>query len=68
MRQNERDPESEHSKSLDAINGNENRQELVFTTLLHVMGVLPQFREKGLRVLQIPGVKAFGKPTVNRGE
>ncbi len=40
----------------------------VFTTLLDVMGVLPQFGEKGLRVLQIPGVEAFDEPAVNRGE
>ena len=32
------------------------------------MGVLPQFREKGLRVLQIPGVKAFGKPAIDWSE
>ncbi len=32
------------------------------------MGLLPQFDEKRLRLLQILGVEAFGEPAVNRGE
>jgi hypothetical protein len=41
---------------------------LVFTTLLHVMGVLPQFGEKRLRLLQIPGVESFGEPAIDWSE
>ena len=31
-------------------------------------GMLPQFGEQSLRILQVPGVEAFGEPGVNRGE